>query len=311
MKIIYMGTPLFALKPLNALYTVGHNIVGVVCQPDKINHRGNKIEFCPTKQWAIEHNVPVFQFEKIKKFGATSLSYLDADVVVTCAYGQILPQEMIDLCKYGVINIHSSLLPKYRGASPVATTLLNGDSVGGVTIVKTSIGMDDGDMLLQKQIDVDPDDNSITLSDKISALGAECIVQVCGDIDKYFNNATPQQHRFAVYCTKFTKDDAKIDFCLPADVVVNKIKAFALNPTAYFMHNGLRFKVYNAKVVKKVENNYKCGEVLVCDVKQGLIVACGEKTAMSITQIQAPNGKMLNIKNFLNGKKFDVGEVFN
>ena len=310
MNIIYMGTPAFSLLPLQAISEAGHNICGVVCQVDKANARGNKIEFCPTKKWALENGVQVFQFEKLKNADLTELQNLKADVIITCAYGQILPQSVIDMCKYGVINIHSSLLPKYRGASPVSACLLAGDLVSGITIMQTSIGMDDGDILYQEQIELDKRENSITLSNKLSELGAKCICKVLANFNYYRKNAKKQDESLVSFSKKITKQDAQINFKNDAITVINSIKAYALNPTAYFMYNNKRFKVYNAELTDfKVSSQVKGGEVLACDKSNGLIIASGDKKAISILEIQAPNGKVMQIKNFINGNKFYVGEV--
>ena len=312
MNIIYMGTPAFSLKPLQALKEAGHNICAVVCQVDKVNSRGNKIEFCPTKKWALENGVQVFQFEKLRDADLTDLINLKADVIITCAYGQILPQSVIDMCKYGVLNIHSSLLPKHRGASPVSACFLAGDSVSGITIMQTSIGMDDGDILYQKSIEIQPEDNSITLSQKLSELGADCICTVLKDLKNYRQKALKQNEKLVSFSKKITKQDAEINFKNDAEIVIRAIKAYALNPTAHFMYNQKRYKVYNAQIVEfKVSSQVKGGEVLACDKINGLIIASGDKKAISITQIQAPNGKMMPIKDFVNGNKFYVGEVCN
>lgn len=310
MKIIFMGTPAFALEPLKALYNTGHKICAVVCQVDKVNARGNKIEYCPTKKWALELGVPVFQYPKLKQADLTDLIKLKADIIITCAYGQILPQNVIDMCKYGVINIHSSLLPKFRGASPVSACLLAGENKTGITIMQTNIGMDDGDMLYQEEIFVEKQDNSITLSNKLSELGAKCIVKVLENFAFYRQNAVKQDETLVSFSKKITKQDAQINFKNDAKIIIRAIKAYALNPTAYFMYNNKRYKVYNAELTTfKVSNQVKGGEVLACDKVNGLIIASGDKKAISITQIQAPNGKMLNIKDFINGNKFYVGEV--
>ena len=310
MNIIYMGTPEFSVKPLQALYDAGHKIVGVVCQPDKINSRGNKIDFCPTKKWAINANVPVFQFEKLKEVNLDSLIALNADVIITCAYGKILPQTIIDMCKYGVINIHSSLLPKYRGASPVSACLLGGDDITGITIMQTNIGMDDGDIFYQESIVVEKEDNSITLANKLSELGAKCIVKVLANFTFYRQNALKQDESKVSFSKKISKQYAKINFNNSAENIIRAIKAYALNPTSFFIYNDKRFKVYNAQSSDfKVTSIAKSGEILASDKINGLVIACGDNKAISITQIQAPNGKVLNIKNFLNGNKFFVGEV--
>lgn len=305
MKIIYMGTPEFALKPLQSLYDAGHEILAVVCQPDKVNARGGKIIYSPTKRYALEKGIPVLQYKSIRKEGVEELAKIGADVIVTCAYGQILSQEIIDMCKYGVINIHSSMLPKYRGASPMIASLLNGDELTGISIVKTDIGLDDGDILYSKTLSIEKEDNSITLSEKMSELGSMCILHVLSDIEYFIQNKKSQNHDEATFCSKVSKEMAKLDFSKSAIELVREIKAFALNPTSYFMYNQERFKVYNAEIYGEIEK--EAGIVCFCDKTNGLVIACGDKNAIKITQIQSQNGKVLPIKAFVNGRKLEVG----
>lgn len=310
MKIIYMGTPEFSVKPLQALYDAGYEIVALVCQPDKVNSRGNKIEYCPTKKWALEKLVPIFQFESLKNDNIDNLLNIEADVIITCAYGKILPQKVLDMSRYGVLNIHSSLLPKYRGASPISACLLDGGKITGITIMQTSLGMDDGDILYQEQIPILEDDNSITLSNKLSVLGAKCIEKVLSNLNLYRKNAIKQNEKEASFSKKITKQDAKINFNFNSEIVISKIKAYALNPTAYFMYKDKRYKVYNAHLSNfEVLGSNRCGEVLACDKINGLVISCANCSAIAIDQIQAPNGKVLKIKDFINGNKFAIGEV--
>lgn len=301
-----MGTPEFALAPLQALHNAGHDIVGVVCQPDKINTRGNKIKYSPIKTFALSNAIPVYQFEKIREFGVDQLAKLQADVVITCAYGQIIGQDLLDMCKYGVLNIHASLLPKYRGASPVESALLNADSITGVSIVQTQIGLDDGDVLYSRSLPIEAQDNSISLFKKVSDLGAQCIVEVLRDLPHYVQKRESQNPDGVTLCKKIKKQNALIDFSEQAQTIVNKIKAYSLSPTAYFVYNDERYNVYNAQVNALLKG--KCGEILRCKSKQGLTIACSD-FAVDITQIQSQNGKILDIKAFLNGKSFNVGDL--
>ena len=308
MKVIFMGTPQFAINPLNAIYNSEHDVVAVVCQQDKVNSRGNKILPCAVKKWAIENNVKYFQYANVSKEGEEDLKKLGADVIVTCAFGQFLHQNILTLCKYGVINIHSSLLPKYRGASPIISALLNGDKQSGVTIVKSNLAMDEGDILHSLSLDILPSDNSISLSQKISEKGAIAIIEVLNDIEKYLKEAKKQNDKEAILCGKVTKEDARLNFNMESHEVVNRIKAYALNPTAHFVVENQRYKVYNAEVVSDMEG--KSGEILFCDKANGIIIACG-KGAVKILELQPPNSVVMSDKAFLNGRKFNVGEICN
>ena len=302
MKIIYMGTPEIALKPLIALIEAGHTIVACVTQPDKVNSRGNKIIFSPIKNFALENNIPVYQFTKIRLDGVEILNSLDADLIITCAYGQILSQEIIDLFKFGVLNIHSSLLPKYRGASPIIASLLNGDEVTGVTIMQTSIGMDEGDILLSEEVKIEKEDNSISLTEKISEAGARCICEVVNNIELYFSKKTTQNNEKATFCKKVTKEMAKLDFNKDATTLVREIKAYALNPTSFFIFSDKRFKVFNAEVVE-CENEIENGTIISANKTSGLVISC-LNGAIKVIEIQAPNGRKMKIRDFLNGNTF-------
>lgn len=302
MKVVFMGTPEFAVLPLKSILDAGHQVVACVSQVDKVNSRGNKVIFNPIKKFALENNLPILQFEKIRIDGIDELKKLDADIIVTCAYGQLLSKEILELYKYGVINIHSSLLPKHRGASPISSSLLSGDKVTGVTIMQTNIGMDEGDMLLKGETEILEEDNSISLSEKLSKIGAECVCKVLSDIDFYLNNREKQDDNSATKCGKITKEMTRLNFNKNATTLVREIKAFALNPTSYFECDGKRYKVFNAKNVENVENK-ECGIVLKCNKQDGLIISC-LGGGISITEIQAPNGKKLKIKDFLNGNSF-------
>ena len=175
MKVIFLGTPEFGVNVLKEIINSGHTVVGVVCQPDKPSGRGNKMVAPPVKIFAESKNLNVYQFAKIKTEGVQVLKSFNADIMVTAAYGQILSQEIIDICPYGIINVHGSLLPKYRGASPIQQAIINGDEYTGVTIMKTEVGIDTGDILISAKTKIEEDDTYGTLSEKLSILGKRTI----------------------------------------------------------------------------------------------------------------------------------------
>ncbi|MGN1227314.1 MAG: methionyl-tRNA formyltransferase [Christensenellales bacterium] len=308
MNIIFLGTPAFAVKPLDALMKAGHNIVGVVTKVDKVNARGNKVVYSEVKNFALLNNLPLFQFESIKKQGVEVLRGLNADIMITASYGQIISKEILDICKYGVLNIHASILPFYRGASPVVQSLLNGDVETGVTIMQTGVGLDDGDILHIERLKISDDDNQQTLLDKLSVLGAEAIVRVLDDIEKFRASAIKQEDAKATHCKKVAKEDAVLDFSLDAKVLRNKVRAYYGNPTAHFECEGVLYKLYECEVV-----DCECGDsgkVISYDKNNGFVIACG-KGALKIKVIQKQGGKVLNIKDFMNGNKFEVGQKIN
>ena len=305
MNIIFLGTPQFAVEPLDALKKAGHNIVAVVTQMDKVNARGKKIVYSEIKTYALNNNLPLYQFESIKKQGVESLSKLNADIMITASYGQILSKEVLEICKYGVLNIHASLLPKFRGASPVSSALILGENETGVTIMQTDVGLDDGKMLLKGKIKIEENDNQETLLNKLSMLGGELIVKVLSNLDFYVENAESQNEEIATHCKKISKQDAMINFNNDASVENNKIRAFYGNPTAFFNYNGEFYKVFEAEVVKCNEKN--AGIVMHYDKVNGFVISCANN-ALSIKVLQKQGGKVLNIKDFMNGNKFEIGK---
>lgn len=318
MKIIYLGTPDFAVAPLESLINSHHQVLAVVTQPDKSVGRGGKIQCPPTKIVAKNHNIPVFQFSNINKQGVEELKKLNADVMVTCAYGQILRKQILELTPHGVINIHGSVLPKYRGASPVQCALINGETKTGITILKSGLGIDDGDVLLTAETDIEPVHTSVTLLNKLSLIGAEKIVQALDLIEQNKAVFTPQDNSQATYFKIFEKSDGKINFNKTSIELVNFLRGINPWPGAYFDYQNQNIKVFEVKPASEEKLNSiipdwqqkQNGEILIASAKHGLIVKC-ENGAISIETLQAPNAKQMPAKSYLNGKKLEVGTILN
>ena len=304
MKIIFLGTPDFAVPALNALIK-DHDVVAVVTQPDRPQGRSNKLVPSPVKQVALEHNIPVLQYEKIRKQGVEDLKGFDADVMVTCAYGQILSQEILDITPVGVLNVHGSILPKYRGAAPIQWAVLNGDSETGITILRSEAGMDDGDILLIEKTPIYENETSGELFDRLSVLGAECIIKALKLVEDGKAVFVPQNHELATRAKMLTTEMSKLDFSLSAHKLANKIHGLNPWPLAKVTINGTKFKLYKAKVVECEENGVS-GSVVVANPKKGLIIKCGEGY-LSVEELQPENGKRMPAKNYLNGKSIPVG----
>ncbi len=307
MKVIFLGTPEFAVPVLDALIKSHHNVVAVVTQPDREVGRGRKIEMPPVKILANEHNIPVFQFSSIKKQGVEILKSLNADVMVTCAYGQILNQAVLDITKHGVINVHGSLLPKYRGASPIQCAIINGETKTGVTIMKTALGIDCGDMLLQKSCDILPTDSTEMVLDKVSKCGAEIIVSALDQIETNKAKFVPQNEIKATYFKMFEKQDGKIDFNKSATEIANFVRGINPWPGAFFVLGEETFKVFK---ITALTGNFagENGEILEASAKNGLIIKCSGG-AVAVEEIQAPNSKRMTARAYLNGKKIEVGNI--
>ena len=305
MRVIYLGTPDFAVKPLEKIFSLKNfEIVSVVTNKDKPVGRKQVLTPPPVKVKALELGIPVLQYDKIKVEGVEDLKALNPDLMITCAFGQILSQEILDIPKLGVINIHASLLPKYRGASPINFAILNGEKTTGITVMKTDIGIDTGDMIYKEEISINDDETAGELFERLSILGANCIEKVLSNL---LNGKMPLEKQVesdATYTKIIKKEMAKIDFSKNAKDVANTIRAFNPSPVAFTFLNGEIFKIYSAKETKE---SGKAGTVIVSDKR--LVVACGEG-AVELLKVQKCGGKPLNIKDFLAGNKLPLGTEF-
>jgi methionyl-tRNA formyltransferase len=307
MKVVYFGTPEYAVPALKALIDSHHEVMAVVTQPDRPRGRSNKLQPTPVKQMALDNNIRVFQYEKIRKEDIAELLAIDADIYVTCAYGQILDEKILKAKKHGVINLHGSILPKYRGASPVQWTLINGDKETGVTILRSEIGIDDGDILLTKTIQISEDENAITLFEKLSNLSAEAVLEGLELIESGKAEYTPQDHEKASICKMLNSDMGTLDFGKSVDEIVGLIKGLAMWPNAHITIDGIYFKLYNAKRYSgEVSGNFENGEVVIASSKQGLVIKCNDGY-VEITELLPINSKKMTAKSYLNGKVINVG----
>lgn len=303
MKIVYAGTPEFAVAPLRSLHAAGFEIAAVLTQPDRPQGRKKLITPSPVKQCAEELGIPVLQPEKLRE-DLSALAEVGADLMVTCAYGQLLTQEALDLFPLGVWNVHASLLPAYRGAAPIARAIMDGCETTGVTIMKTDIGMDTGDMFLWEETEISPTDNYASLSEKLSAVGARLITEVVARIGKG-DVALKKQGEGSV-CKKVRHTE--VDFSRPAKEVSALIRGLSPFPLAFATAGGAAYNFYMAEEVS-YDGEEPFGTVVGDSPKQGLIVTCGEN-AVKITQLQAAGGKVLLAQQFLNGGKLKKGMRF-
>ena len=303
MKVIFLGTPEFAVPVLEKLHASNHQIVGVVCQVDKPSGRGNKMVSPPVKVKAMELGLPVYQFNKIRVDGTETLKSLNADIMVTAAYGQILSQEIIDICKFGIINVHGSLLPEYRGASPIQKAIIDGKEKTGVTIMQTESGIDTGDMLISKECKIEDNDTYGSLSEKLSYIGADLCLDALNLIESGKANFVKQNHEKATHTKMIKKEDTIINFNKSAKEIVNLVRGLNPNPVAIFYINGESFKVWQAKEVMYAGNEQN-GTILEASAKKGFIIKC-EQGAVEIVEMTAPNSKRMLAKAYLNGKTIE------
>lgn len=304
-----MGTPEFAVPSLRALTDDGrYDIVGVVTQPDRPAGRGNKLTACPVKQFALERGLPVYQFERIRKpEGVEQMKALAPDVVVTAAFGQILTQALLDIPRFGTLNVHASLLPRHRGSAPINWCILMGERESGVTIMKTDVGMDTGDMLRSAATPIGELETAGELIDRLSVLGAQLLAETLPDYLEGKVDLIPQDNDAATYEPMLDKAMGEIDWNRPASEIACKVRGLNPWPCAYTDISGGRLKIYLARAVE-CDAEAAPGAVLLSSPKEGLVVRCGEG-ALEVLELQAPGGKRMAAKAYLMGKGIEVGTV--
>jgi methionyl-tRNA formyltransferase len=305
MKLVFLGTPDFACKPLEAILNSNHEILAVITQPDKPVGRKGIITPCAVKVLAQNYGLKTLSYNKIRLEGVEDLKALNPDIMVTCAYGQILSQEILDIAKYGIINIHASLLPKYRGAAPIQWSIINGDETTGVSIMQTEVGIDTGDVIMQEELTIGSNETAGELFDRLSNLGASMIVKALDDIENGKATYKKQDETKATKVGMIKKEDGKIDFTKPSKSIVNLIRGLNPWPIAFTKYEDKTLKIFSAV---EVEYKGKAGEVLSCDVKNGLVIATGDK-AISVLELQLEGSKRMSIKDFLIGRKIPLGYI--
>ncbi len=304
MRILFMGTPDFAVPCLEKLINDGHNIVGVLTQPDKPQGRKMKLTPPPVKELALKNNLEVYQPESLKNDAIKQLlEDKQPELIVVVAYGKILPKYVLDFPKYGYINVHGSLLPRWRGAAPIQWSIISGDKTAGVTTMKMAEGLDTGDMLLKYETEIGKTETAGELFDRIALSGAELLHDTIEQIDSIVPEV--QDESKANYAHMLDKQMAQIDWSKSNKEIDCLIRGLNPWPVALTTLNGERLKVYSASL----ENaSGKAGEVLKADSKNGLLVACGEG-AILLNEIQAVGGKRMNAKDYLRGHKIEVGSI--
>lgn len=319
MKLVFAGTPEFAREAMAALHAAGHQIVLVLTQPDRPAGRGMKLQASPVKQWALEHGVPVAQPRSLRLDGKypddaaaarEALLAAGAECMVVAAYGLILPQWTLDLPPRGCLNIHASILPRWRGAAPIHRAIEAGDAETGITIMQMDAGLDTGDMLLVNTMPIAPDATTATLHDQLAALGGECIVQALGRLAApEALTRTPQPAEGVSYAHKIEKAEAALDWALSAEVLARRIRAFDPFPgmTVPLSHNGQTetLKLWAATAEPR-SAELAPGTVVSADAS-GVRVAC-DQGQLCLTQLQRPGGKRLSAAEFLRGCPLQAGQ---
>lgn len=301
-----MGTPSFAIPSFKALLENGHEIPAVFTQTDKPKGRGNKIAFSPVKEYALSHNIPVYQPNSLKKETEVYLPILkdlSPDMIVVAAYGKILPKEILELPKYGCINVHGSLLPKYRGAAPIQWTVLNGDEFGGITTMQMAEGLDTGDMLLSEKVAVKENETASELYDRLSYVGASLLIRTIDGLIAGEITPVKQNEAEATYAPMLTKDMCAIDFSKAASEVHHKILGLSDSPGACCYLDGKRLKVYRSELVTTEKSDSEPGTIIN---EQDFTVSCG-CGAVRFTEIQAEGSKRMSVSDYLRGRPVRKG----
>ncbi len=297
LKIVFMGTPSFSVPILEALIEK-YEVIGVVTQPDKLVGRKQIVTFSPVKECALKHNLKIFQPEKIRLEYEEILA-LKPDLIVTAAYGQIVGMKLLNSPKYRSINVHASLLPKYRGGAPIHKAIMDGEKETGVSIMYMEKQMDAGDILAQKSIPILDTDNCGTMFEKLSYLGRDLLIET---IDKLINNQiTPikQNENDATFAYNISKEEELLDFSKNATEVFNHIRGLNPNPVAYMMLGEEKLKVYDS-VVTNLKHNFEYGKIYLGE-KSKVLVACGNNTVLELLSVQPSGKKVMSAKDFANG----------
>ena len=308
MKIVYAGTPEFAVAPLREILASGFEVVGVITQADKPQGRKGILTPPPVKTYALSQGLPVLQPIKIRD-ELNAVQALGGDIMITCAYGQILTQPVLDAFEKGVWNIHAGLLPKYRGASPIQSCILAGEQKTGVSIMKTELGLDCGDVLLVEETAIEERETYGELSERLSEIGAKAIVKALNALKTGDYTLTKQSEENVQTVRKIGKEHAKIDFTKTRKEIVDLVRAMNPAPVAYTEINGNKINVYCAEYAEAEETTAVCGEILSDSPKRGLLVKCGDGV-IKLTEVQAAGGKKMSGGDFLNGRKVQKGQVF-
>lgn len=307
MRIIFAGTPDFAASALEALIDKKYEVVAVLTQPDRPSGRGMQLTQSPVKQLALLHKIPVLQPSSLKNTEVQNqLALFKADVMIVAAYGLILPVAVLRMPPYGCLNIHASILPRWRGAAPIQRALLAGDSETGITIMQMDEGLDTGDMLLKMNCPISSRDTSQSLHDKLAKLGAESVIEALRKLESGNLKAIKQDGSEATYAAKLNKAEAQLDWKQSASQLARAIRAYNPFPGAYTILNGLPIKIWQAEEEKEVSGI--AGTVLGVS-KQGIKVACGDHSLI-LEILQKPGGKALPSVQFVQGFKINAGDSF-
>jgi methionyl-tRNA formyltransferase len=304
MRLIFLGTPAFAVPSLEHLLAAGHQVALVVTQPDRPKGRGGTLAMPPVKECALRLGIEVFQPERVRRPEAVArLAAIGAEAMVVVGYGQIIPQSILDLPRLGIINVHGSLLPKYRGAAPIQWAIVNGESVTGVTTMRIDAGLDTGDMLLKAETEIGPDETAVQLGERLARLGADLLVDTMARIE----SITPERQdpSQATYAPILKKEDGLIDWRLPAQTIHNRIRGFQPWPGAYTTFRGQTLHIWRSAGPRQASNPPGA----LFRESRNLYAACGGHTALQLLEVQLEGKKRISAADFANGQRLIENEI--
>ncbi|MDO4622088.1 MAG: methionyl-tRNA formyltransferase [Eubacteriales bacterium] len=310
MKVVYMGTPDFAVGALEAIIKAGHEVCAVITQPDKPVGRKQELVPTPVKACAQEAGIPVYQPQKLRNNPEIldTLKELDPEVIVVAAYGKIIPSEILQLPKYGCLNIHASLLPKYRGAAPIQWAVIDGEEKSGVTIMQMDDGLDTGDMLAVREVVLTAEETGGSLFDRLAEAGAELIVEILPELGKGTLTAVPQPaESTTAYARMITKADGRIDWSKDAAAIERLVRGLNPWPSAFTALNGKSLKIWNSCVVDTEMCSGTPGEVLQASGEE-IRIATG-KGVLAVTELQLEGKKRMKVSDFLRGRSVETGTI--
>ncbi len=307
MKLVFCGTPMFAVPCLEGLITAGHEVMLVVTQPDRPQGRGMTMAAPPVKQAALKLGLPVIQPEKIKKNleFQEQLTGLKPDAIIVVGYGRIIPPWMLQFPPHGNINVHGSLLPKYRGAAPIQWAIASGETITGVTTMRLDQGLDTGDMLMQRELEIRPDDTAITLAPRMAALGAELLVQTLDALANGSISPAPQDDSQATLAPILKKQDGQIDFSRNAKEIYDRLRGFQPWPGAFTHYRGKMLKIVSAEPASA---NLEVAPGQLYMHEDALLAGCGGGTLLSLLQLQPEGKKAISAREFISGYRPALGE---
>lgn len=308
MRIIFMGTPDFAVPCLRMLILRGYDMAAMVTQPDRAKGRGKRLSSPPVKKIAEEAGIPVYQPEKVKTDEFTQiLRDLNPDVIITVAFGQILSQDILDIPPLGCINVHASLLPKYRGAAPINWSIINGEKITGITTMYMDKGLDTGDIIMKKEIEIGENETAEELHDRLSELGASVLSETVTLLERGTIQRIPQNNEEATYAPIMTKSLGRIDWSKDAGEIRNLIRGTCPWPGAYSSYNGKKFKIFRAAALENNGSNTVCGTIIGVS-NEGIVISCGTGS-LRIEELQFENGSRMSAEAYLRGHRICMGAI--